>query len=414
MKRLVPAWLAGLGLLSACGPSPAPVDEMTGSGSTSSNNTSDPTVGPTNTGPTTDPTGSTTERPPIPTPPPLPVCPAGAVSLSEWNLSEIPAELGLADLDGDGDLDLFAALPASGAIELAFGDGAGALAPGGLFEVAAASEPGLKVAAVDLDGDGDADLAAARPDSGDLAIFFGEKGVFTPGPLLATGVRWVRAGDVEGDGDVDLIAAGKDGTSVSVWAADGMGAFEPGVVSLGPFEVTTLRDATGDGLLDLIAVSGTTLQVFAGAPDLTFQLGENRDLGSAGWSQGLVASLGGTSPGLVALQGELARVSMWPGSGPGMWSPDRVDRSTSWPLLGGLAADFDGDGFEDVLAATPEPVLALLLAQGDGGLACADALTLVDVTAQDLIAAGDLDGGGDLEIVAGGQNVPVVSILSRP
>lgn len=122
--------------------------------------------------------------------------------------------------------------------------------------------------------------------------------------------------------------------------------------------------------------------------------------------------LGALSPGGLAVEG--GRVSVWTGAGPGAWSIERIEWSTNWPLLGGVAADFDGDGVEDVLSATPEPLLAVLAGQGDGALACAEALALFDVTAPELIATGDLDGGGDLEIAAGGLNTPEVSILRRP
>ncbi|HEY8379674.1 MAG TPA: FG-GAP-like repeat-containing protein [Nannocystis sp.] len=91
------------------------------------------------------------EPPPPPPPVALPRCPEVQADVSQWDLTQNPGGLGLGDLDGDGDLDVFAALPTAGAIELAFNDGTGVFTPGEVIDV---GEPqtDLRVAGGDLDG----------------------------------------------------------------------------------------------------------------------------------------------------------------------------------------------------------------------------------------------------------------------
>src|SRR5262249_31766857 len=78
--------------------------------------------------------------------------------------------IALADLDGDGDLDVL--ITTSGSSRLAWFenlDGAGSFGPARAFATTTATVTDLAVA--DLDGDGDLDVLAASPDDGTIAWY---------------------------------------------------------------------------------------------------------------------------------------------------------------------------------------------------------------------------------------------------
>lgn len=158
---------------------------------------------------------------PTPPPPSLPLCDSSSVELSQWTLTRTPHSLGLVDLEGDGDLDLFAALSPGAKIEFALNDGAGVLSSGGELNLAPVLGVG-EVAAGDLDGDGDIDLVAELPDSDELVLILGQNGTLIPGPTLPCSLALERLDvlDLESDGDVDLVL--NSGTDLVVRLGDGV------------------------------------------------------------------------------------------------------------------------------------------------------------------------------------------------
>ena len=119
------------------------------------------------------------------------------------------------------------------------------------------------VAASDLDGDGDIDLAgtgASRTTpSGDFAWFLFNAGDGTFGPAVKYHLGWqsqaIAAGDMEGDGDIDLAICGGGWFWNSVWVLpnNGSGTFAPALsftVENGPVAVS-MADLDQNGLPDL-------------------------------------------------------------------------------------------------------------------------------------------------------------------
>lgn len=119
-----------------------------------------------------------------------------------------------ADLDGDGDLDLF--LPSEGADRLWLNNSLGAFVDESVFRLSEEARVAKDAAAVDLDRDGRLDLVIVES-GGPVRLlrqdpagrFFDWSGAF-PGATedaLATGVAAV---DLEGDGDMDLFIGRAD------------------------------------------------------------------------------------------------------------------------------------------------------------------------------------------------------------
>jgi hypothetical protein len=169
----------------------------------------------------------------------------------------------LADIDGDGDLDLLMANEDLLPNRVYRNNGAGFFT-----DVTATALPpnafDTKNSVVaDFDGDGDPDWLAV--DLGGCHFYENNgAGVFSDatatrlvGPLTTLGYEWAtapRAADLDGDGDLDALVPG------------GLLRNQGGVLSLFPTQLPTgaftphsFADVDGDGDLDLFAASGTRL-----------------------------------------------------------------------------------------------------------------------------------------------------------
>lgn len=268
-----------------------------------------------------------------------------------------------ADLDGDGDADVLSASHGDGRIAWyrnTDGLGTFALQP----DLAADTVGAVDVFAVDLDGDGDADVVAALASDHGVVWWENTDGLGTFGPQRSVaqqpfGAKDVHAADLDGDGDEDVLYVR---TMSIAWCEnlDGLGTFAPAVDLPGihsfPAEVRT-ADLDEDGDADvLIAEDGSDKIVWH----------ENLDgAGTFGGPQ-VVTDLANGASSVTA--------SDIDGDGdPDVLSASRLDDSVDWyENLGGAAtfgprisisseangaesvhtADLDGDGDLDVLAAS--------------------------------------------------------------
>ena len=168
----------------------------------------------------------------------------------------------LAMLDGDGDGDLDIVYPGSNEnIYYLKNDGAGQFSrPSLLIEWGDAR----KVIAADVDGDGDEDLFIMdgsywnSPDPHFHQIYINNDGHFSPGQqFTVTYLEKVDAkfSDIDNDGDLDLITSLNSGNSdLRVYKNDGDGNFEQGQNSLTSkgSNAFTVADVNGDKLPDII------------------------------------------------------------------------------------------------------------------------------------------------------------------
>jgi FG-GAP-like repeat/RTX calcium-binding nonapeptide repeat (4 copies) len=189
----------------------------------------------------------------------------------------LPQQAAGADMDGDGLNDVVTVHPSGngGDLAVALNNGDGTFATHVEIDTGR-SHRELSVA--DLDGDGDVDVATIDYDDGitvflndgsgvafDTAAYDGE----TVNGYL-NGIA-IDVGDIDVDGVPDIAAANWTGNDVGVWYGNGDGSFTPRAVHYGMNTAVTdlaLADFDGDGLLD-VAVPNTEANAttaVAGAP----------------------------------------------------------------------------------------------------------------------------------------------------
>ncbi len=321
---------------------------------------------------------------------------------------DIPAGLGVADLNGDGHLDLVTAGSyAGGQLDVRLGNGNGTfqaasvmdfvadgvdtLATGdvngdGKVDVALASTYGKDDAGVstvsillgngdgtmgaqvsyptddypeqvllsDLNGDGDLDLCVATGGNGGLDVLLNRgDGTFSPSVAYAKGHGlWaVATGDLNGDKKPDLVTAYADSAQAAVLLNGGDGGVatfsSPTAIAL-PASPRALAvgDVNGDGKLDLVAV-GSEVYVLLGKGDGTFGSATTYAAGTEPSAVAIGDLDGDGHPDLVVTNGGSGSVSVLFGNGDGTFQWQVVFATDTTPTS--LAIDdFNGDGKRDV------------------------------------------------------------------
>lgn len=213
------------------------------------------------------------------------------------------AEMAVADINGDGNVDIVAANCASKrSTSCGVGDGIITVLLGygdGTFQPATSRNSGIPhmgtaIALADLNGDGVLDLIASSsqcssstsclPGKVDILLGNGDA-TFSPTanyPSATWGVTGVASADVNGDGKLDLIVGGCGGTNcwnedgiVSVLLGNGDGTFQSAVPfdSGGPLaDGLALTDINQDGAADIVVanVISESVGVLLGNGDGTF------------------------------------------------------------------------------------------------------------------------------------------------
>jgi hypothetical protein len=333
-----------------------------------------------------------------------------------WAVGDAPAAVVTADFDGDGRPDLATADDWSDDVTVRLADGRGGF--GAPVRYAVGPYPQSLITA-DLNGDGHVDLVA------DDRILFGlGDGRFTAGPMLAAGYRplAVAASDLDGDGRPDVVIADAGDFAaltgaVAVFLNAGAGSFLPaGRLEAGQSPVAVLlADLDGDGRTDLISADAwsTELRLFKGQGDGTFAAPEALDAG-LGARVILAADIDGDHvPDLIvagfADPGAGGSVAILHGRGAGVFAPAKT-LVAGGAALGLAAGDLDGDGDIDLAAADYEAdSISVLLNQG-GVFAPQRVYFAGDAPAA--VAIVDLDGDGRNDLAVANYQIPgAVSLL---
>lgn len=170
-----------------------------------------------------------------------------------------PRGVALGDLDGDGKLDLAVASEGSDTFSVLLNKGNGAFAPA--VDYAACNAP-WSVSVSDFNMDGEPDVAVACWLADNIAVALNKGGgAFSPSVPYAAGSgtdhpypKSIAAGDLDGDGDPDLAISSYSGSSVRIFLNNGDGTFAPHVdyASVQSSQSLAIGDVNNDGKLDLV------------------------------------------------------------------------------------------------------------------------------------------------------------------
>ncbi|MEZ5803196.1 MAG: FG-GAP-like repeat-containing protein [Rhizobiaceae bacterium] len=273
-------------------------------------------------------------------------------------------------------------------------------------------------AVADLDGDGHLDLLTTNYISDNVSVLFGDgNGGFTAGtPVPVTnGPREVKTGDLDGDGDIDALVTNYSGGNVSVLLNDGAGSFTTSSIPVGTIpRGLGIGDLDGDGDLDFVAVN-------YGSDNLTVMLG-NGD-GTFTQAAGSPLATGGSDPValvLVDLDGDLHldiavtnndnnNVAILLNNGSAGFTAAPPAATGNAPR-GIATGDFDGDGDADLVVANfLGNSLSILLNDGSGNFTASAPLATGNNPYA--VAVGDLDGDGDLDIAVNNSGSATVSVF---
>lgn len=334
----------------------------------------------------------------------------------------------VADVNGDGrpDVLLTGYNPANISVDLvvAWGNGDGTLNP---RTTVVSGLPGSFVALADLNGDGKVDLVAGRTGAVSVATGNGD-GSFratTDYPVLplqfpdVAGAS-VAVGDVNGDGIPDLVTA-----SGTILFGDGRGGFpsraDYSSVATGS---VMLGDIDGDGRTDIVFGNGnpTYLSGRTDAPGMTVLFGAGGGTFAGAPVSGVALAQNGPNPTLfvtadfdgdgfpdvvLATQTrDTVQLSTLQGQGNGRFVPLGAQvfaKARDTDVTAAIAADFNHDGKQDIALLLSAGGALLYPGRGDGSFGAAIPIVVPDVVTN-FIAAPDLNGDGIPDLVIWGDS----------
>ena len=274
----------------------------------------------------------------------------------------------------------------------------------------------ISLAAADLDGDGDRDIAAAAWDSG-IAWIEHRSSNYTLHTIDAGfgGAIFITTGDIDGDGDPDLVASSNSAGTVRWYENILPGAFIPHLVSDAFTEPHSVypADMDGDGDMDILGASFAldTIRWWENNGNQTFTPRTITGDAEGIWTACPV-DLDGDGDMDVAGAARVAdEVSWWANDGAMGFTKIIID-----PDLDGAhivePCDIDLDGDVDLIATGRTADQIRLYRNGENG-AFSSQTILAGYDWPTFVGTADLDCDGDVDIACAAYNADDVSWLEN-
>jgi gliding motility-associated-like protein len=323
------------------------------------------------------------------------------------------------DVDGDGHIDIINCGQGTGAVFLFRNDGTGNLTSATIPN-AAVSSMGLALA--DVDGDGDLDLLSARLTNNESLQVLLNDGTGNFGTAVNYGGRGfsLATGDLDGDGDLDVLMGdldGGNGTSVQVLLnappliletispthnvprnSNVVLTFnQPIHNDVNTLDALKVFSAQGGGQLNrtgagIASVSGSTLTF---NPNTDFKPGET--------IQGTITTAASSAGGNL-IAPKVFKFTAAAGVGPGVFQASSSFTVNPGPYAM-VTGDLDGDGDLDLVACSvASNNISIKLNDGSGNFSVTKTLSISKPTRY--VELADVDGDGDLDILAVSPNSP--------
>ncbi len=361
-----------------------------------------------------------------------------------YDTGAVPFDGELVEVNGDGDLDVVVVNALDNTATVLLGDG-----DGGFAELIQAQPPTVGLAPTsldmaDLNGDGNLDIAAGNM-LGTVTVIFGLGDGTFDATTTATydvgsnprDVTLVNLNDDNGDGFVnagdvlDLVVGNYVDNEVSVLLGNADGTFDPETTfaaGTGPTSVTPASLNTDtDDFIDLVVTNGVTgeASVLTGNGDGTFNAPTAYTVG-AGPVQAILSNVSGTATADLIVANETdATLSILEGSTDGTFGLQTVYDAgavgTTYNNVGNdpsavVVGDVNGDTIEDIVVAnsnlddTPgEDTVAVLIGNPDGTFNAPVSYAVGDRPVA--VVLGDFNLDGWLDIATANNTADTVSIL---
>ena len=360
--------------------------------------------------------------------------------------AEAPVSVIAADINGDGKPDLIIANSGSNSLSVEVNStppGATTLEFSSREDFATGNQP-FSVTTADVNGDGKPDLISANNADNTVSVLLNTTAAgsnipsFATQQTFATGFapNWVIATDVNGDGKPDLITANVGDNTVSVLLnTTAPGASTPSFATQHTFGTgntpvsVTAADLNGDGKPDLMVAnqSDNTVSVLLNtmpAPATTFDgnsFAAHQDFGT-GTSPASVTTAdlnGDGKPDLIVANEGASTISVLLNSTPpGAAAPSftvQQNFATGGAPTSVIAADVNGDGFPDLIAANAGAntisVLLNTTTPGASTPSFATQQTFATGGTPLSVTSADVNGDGLLDLIVANANDNTVSVL---
>ena len=292
-----------------------------------------------------------------------------AQTVASYDVGARPGAVATGDLNGDGTLDVAVANSSDGTVSILFGVGGGRLRPAAGSPFPAGQEPS-DVNAVDLDRDGDVDLIFANHETSRVTILLNDKRAhFTvaPGSPFETGARphvhSLATADFDGDGWPDVAVDSADTKEVRILRGGPCGFGAVIAVSVGtmPYNRLGAANVAGD---------------------------EHKDVLVPGHGDSTVRVVQRAGPGLVLAA----------------WSVRLTHKP--WMVVGD---DVNGDRRTDIIVVHTDAVSVWLAGRDGFSPARGSPFPVRGAT---VVATGDLDGDGVVDVAVGPWDGEEVTVLT--
>ena len=288
-----------------------------------------------------------------------------------YTVGSSPAEIRVADLNGDGKLDLVAENSGANTVSVLLGNGDGTFKAA--VNYTTDSNPwSLQVG--DVNGDGKLDIVTCNESASTVSVLLGNgDGTFKSAVNYTTGSgtspECMRLGDLTGGGSLDIITANAGTNNISVLKNNGNGTFAAPVMYSTATHPTSIAigDLNGDGKQDVVTANYETnnVSVLIGNGDGTFKAAVNDACGTTPQTVELADCNGDGHLDIVTANYD-GTASVLLNKGDGTFAT-HVDYATGAGPYSLSLADLNHDGYVDIVTVNHTAnTVSVLLGNGDG------------------------------------------------